>query len=206
MATRPIYDGSMSQADRRVVEAAQVGDERAWEEIYEFLRPPLLGYLRMRARSDAENLLGEVFLRLARSIHRFSGGMDDLKAYAMTIAVNLLRDEARRRAARPRLELVDPANIEWVGAASGGEAHSASAELEALDAGFASTIEPVFTELTQDQQEVLYLRFAGDLSVADTARALGRSEGAVKQLQHRAIERLRSVLSDRSDDLGRGTP
>lgn len=178
--------------DDGIIEAAKTGDEKAWSTLYDELHRPLLGYLRLRGTPDPENLLGEVFLRLARHLHRFRGDLSGLKAYAMTIAANLVRDTARRQAARPNLTLVDPSRMESV------EPHnrltSGSAESMVLGSAAFSNLRPLFALLTADQREVLYLRFIGDLSVEQTAKALGRSSGAIKQLQHRAIERLRDAM------------
>jgi RNA polymerase sigma-70 factor (ECF subfamily) len=177
-----------------VIEAAKTGNEKAWSTIYDVLHQPLLGYLRLRGSPDPENLLGEVFLRLARSIHRFEGDLSGLKAYAMTIAANLVRDAARRRAVRPNLALVDPARIARIEPQRqlGGK----SAESVVLESAALSDLRPLLDLLTPDQREVLYLRFIGDLSVGQAAEATGRSPGAIKQLQHRAIARLRDAIGD----------
>jgi len=184
--------------DSEIIEAAQEGEEKAWDAIYEYLHGPLLGFLRLRGAGDPENLLGEVFLRLARSIHRFRGDLGGLKAYAMTIAANLLRDQARRQAVRPKMTLFEPSSMESV--AYAGQLTADSAEDAVLDSVSFPALQPLFDLLTQDQREVLYLRFAADLSVAETAKALGRTSGAVKQLQHRAIERFRDAMRSDSDD------
>ena len=187
------------QPDSEIINAAQAGDEKAWDAIYEYLHGPLLGYLRLRDSSDPENLLGEVFLRLARSIHKFRGDLGGLKAYAMTIAANLLRDQARRRAVRPKMTLFEPSSMESV--AHTDRLIAASAEDVVLDSASFPGLQSLLGLLTQDQREVLYLRFVGDLSVAQTAKTMGRSSGAIKQLQHRSIERIRDAMRADSDDL-----
>ena len=178
--------------DSELIRAARAGDEQAWNAIYQHLHGPVLGYLRIRGADDPENLLGEVFLRMARGIHRFRGDLGGLKAYAMTTAANLLRDQARRQAVRPRLVLEEPAEIE--GASARRPGHAASAEEAALAAQGLTELEHLLDRLTVDQREVLYMRFVADLSLAETAKAMRRSTGAVKQLQHRALEVARDAL------------
>ncbi|NND84099.1 MAG: sigma-70 family RNA polymerase sigma factor [Acidimicrobiia bacterium] len=158
--------------------------------LYEHLHRPLLGYLRGKGARDPEDVLGEVFLRLARSISRFSGDLDQFRGYAFTIALNCVRDAARRRGARPDMVFVAPDHLPGTGGPS------ASAEDEALGGMALDSYREGFAELTPEQQQVLYLRIVADLSIDETAEMIGKSAGSVKQLQRRALERLRVLLSD----------
>jgi RNA polymerase sigma-70 factor (ECF subfamily) len=178
-----------------VVERARAGSEEAWGVIYDHLHRPLLGYLRFRAVGDPEDALGEVFLRLARSIGRFRGDIEALRRYAFTIAVNYLRDSARRRAARPDLTFLAPDDVEHAG--RGNSSVQLSAEDEALVTVNLNDLREAFGELTPDQRHVVYLRFVGDQSVAETAEAMGVSQGAVKQLQRRALRTMRETIQER---------
>jgi RNA polymerase sigma-70 factor (ECF subfamily) len=190
--------------DSEIIKAAQVGDDGAWNAIYDHLHGPLLGYFRMYGASDPENLLGEVFLRLARGINRFQGDLGGLKAYAMTTAANLLRDQVRRQAVRPKTAFLEPSTFEI--AANNGQLSTESAEEAVLASEAFLEFGQLLGSLTQDQREVLYLRFVADLSVAETARAMGRTSGAVKQLQHRAIATVRDTMPASAETLDRGTP
>jgi len=185
------------QSDEDIIEAARIGDERAWDHIFETLHRPLLGFFRLRGAADPENLLGETFLRLARNMHRFRGNLAGLKAYAMTVAANLLRDQARRNATRPRLAFFSPSDIETF---YPGPPADESTDTNPVSLDLGSKLQQLLNELTPDQRDVLYLRFVGDLSVAQTAKVLGRSTGAIKQLQHRAIENLRHALRGAPED------
>ena len=86
---------------KATLKAARAGDERAWESIYADLAPPLLGYLRAKRASNADDLLGEVMLQLVRDLPNFKGGKRDFRAWAFTIAHHRLLDERRREARRP---------------------------------------------------------------------------------------------------------
>lgn len=179
-----------ASGDDEVVARARAGDQEAWGIVYDRLHRPLLGYLRGRDCPDPENALGEVFLRLARSLGRFSGGMAGLRAYAFTVAQNYLRDLARARRTRLAITFLAPDAL----ADAGEGPPAASAEDDALGPLSLWSLRAAFAELTPEQRHVLYLRIVGDLSIEDTAKVVGKSRGAVKQLQHRAMDRLRALL------------
>lgn len=183
-------EGIGASGDDEAVARARTGDQDAWGILYDRLHRPLLGYLRARGCPDPENGLGEVFLRLARGLGRFSGGMAGLRAYAFTIAQNYLRDLARARRSRPAITFLAPDALADVG----GGSPAASAEDDALGTLSIWSLQAAFAELTPEQRHVLYLRIVGDLSIEDAAKVMGKSRGAVKQLQHRAMERLRALL------------
>ncbi|MBN2112640.1 MAG: sigma-70 family RNA polymerase sigma factor [Acidimicrobiia bacterium] len=184
--------------DDGLVAQAKAGNEQAWAALYEALHRPLLGYLRARGFADPEDALGEVFLRLARSLSHFDGGLDALRAYAFTIAQNLLRDSARASKARPRITFLLPDALTAAAAKDGRAA--ASAEEDALGGLDMSGLGEALAGLTPEQQHVLYLRVVGDQSIEETARAIGKSPGAVKQLHFRAMERLRRILRPSPSD------
>jgi RNA polymerase sigma factor (sigma-70 family) len=141
------------------------------------LAPAVLGYLRGQRVADPEDVLGEVFLQVARDIGRFNGDEDDLRRWVFSIAHNRAIDAHRRRARRP---VTEPGEVE---VAVGPPEEPVDPELvEAL-----STLSP-------DQREVVVLRFVGDLSLEDVAKMTGRKVGAVKALQHRALENLEKRL------------
>ena len=161
-------------ARRRIPTASSI------EEIFRHLGPVVLGYLRTGGAGDAEDLLGDVFLRVARGLARFQGDGDDLRRWVFTIAHHCLIDDHRRRtrerhflrrasrvqaAARPAAEPFDPA---------------------LLDA---------LARLTTEQREVVTLRFVADLSLEEVARITDRTSGAVKSLQHRALRTLAVLLT-----------
>jgi RNA polymerase sigma-70 factor (ECF subfamily) len=145
---------------------------------YRLLAPAVLGYLRAHAAPEPEDLLGEVFVQVARDIGRFRGGEEDLRRWVLTIARNRLIDDRRRRRVRPVSSGDEVPEVGW----------------EPLDgAGFDRELVEALQSLTPDQREVVVLRFVADLSLADVARITGRRAGAVKALQHRAL----AALSDR---------
>lgn len=161
------------------------------EQIYRALAPAVLGYLRAQRAPDAEDVLGEVFLQVARDLGRFKGDDDALRRWVFAIAHNRLLDARRRVARRP------------VSADRPVPEQTAPPPVEALDPALVEALD----DLTPDQREVVVLRFVADLSLADVAQLTRRRVGAVKALQHRALETLARRLStgpdgDRTDRTG----
>ncbi len=148
-------------------------------ESYEKLAPAVLGYLRAQRAPDPEDILGEVFLQVARDLPRFKGDDDALRRWVFSIAHNRLLDARRREARRPRL--VDRAVPEV----------AAPPPPEPIDPDLVAAL----AELTPDQREVVVLRFVADLPLADVAKITSRRTGAVKALQHRALDSLGRALS-----------
>lgn len=176
-----------------LIARAQRGDRGAWAVLFDALNGPLLNYLRARGARDPEDLLGEVFLRLARNLVRFDGDFQGLRAYSFTIAQNCLRDAARRSGVRPDTVFLTPEQVDGAALARN---TAASAEEEAMSTVALERYRECFADLTADQRHVLYLRVMADLSIEDTAEILGKTPGAVKQMQRRAIDRLRAALGD----------
>ncbi len=152
-------------------------------EAYEKLAPAVLGYLRAQRAPDPEDILGEVFLQVARDLPRFKGDDDALRRWVFSIAHNRLLDARRRETRRPRL--VDRAVPEV----------AAPPPPDLIDPDLVAAL----AELTPDQREVVVLRFVADLPLADVARITSRRTGAVKALQHRALESLGRTLAPSPD-------
>ena len=167
--------------DPRAVSApvAEVAGDRSLEQVYRSLAPAVLGYFRSKSAVDPEDLVGEVFVSVARGLHRFRGDSDDLRRWVFTIARRRWVDDIRRRTVRLR------------------RSHEELPGLPAADAP--SALDPdlvrALQRLTPLQREVVLLRFVADLPTNDVARILRRTEGAVKALQVRALAQLSQQLS-----------
>jgi RNA polymerase sigma-70 factor (ECF subfamily) len=167
----------------QVVAAAKAGGDWAWRELYRGYAPAVDRFLRARGVPDAEDLVGETFLRVVRHLDRFSGDEGDFRAWVFAIARNLVVDAARRNTRRPAE--ATPTGVLQSLAPAGDAEHEAMGTL-----GTAEAIR-ILSELTDDQRDVLLLRIIGDLSIAQVAEILGRREGAVKMLQARGLATLR---------------
>jgi RNA polymerase sigma-70 factor (ECF subfamily) len=168
---------------------ASRGDTAALRAIYEVLSPRICGYLRIRGADDPEGLTNEVFVKVLPRVAGVAGGFRGLRALAFTVAHGVLVDERRRHARQPTLHAYDPALDTRV---------QASAEQQALEHLGEGTALTLLELLPDDQRSVLLLRVLGDLTVDETARAIGRSPAAVKKTQTRALRTLRRLVdSDR---------
>ena len=163
----------------RPAEARIMGPaDRDAGEVYRRLAPSVLAYLRAQRVADPEDVLGEVFVHVARDLHRVRGDDDAVRRWVFTVARHRVVDEARRRSRRAA---VVPGPVPDV-AAEGAEPFDAVL-LQALNG------------LTPDQREVVVLRFVADLSLANVARITHRRVGAVKALQQRALTNLERAVS-----------
>lgn len=173
--------------DTRVVELvdrARSGDGAAFAELYDRYvdRVHAFVYRRVGDRHLAEDLTGDVFTRALKRLDTYTYTGQDPIAWLLVIARNRVHDHFR--SARFRLELTDAeAGLTVVADGHGPEG---SAERAAVIA----EVQRALRELKPDHAEVLHLRFIEDLSVAEAAEILGRKEGAVRALQHRALKSL----------------
>ena len=146
------------------------------------LRPllfPLRRYLRSQVGDAADDVVDEVLLAAWEHVGRFRGTESQFRSWIFTIAHHRVVDEHRRRREELSLDRVAsrPARDDT--------------EAEALSRVAEGELRRILASLPPAQRRVLLLRLVADLSVEQTAAVLGRSAGAVKALQHRAIEAAR---------------
>lgn len=159
-------------------------DERLFCAVYREFSPSVLSYLRSRNVEDPEGLTQEVFLALYPQLGRVCGGMKGAKSLVFSIAHARYVDEHRRRLKAPATTDYNPDTDPRC---------SDSAEDQLLAVEGASNVKELLETLQPDQQEVIALRVVADLSVETTADIMGKTPGAVKQLQRRALCRLRKL-------------
>lgn len=157
--------------------AAKSGDEEAWAAIYGDLICPITGYLNSHGVQESDDLAGEVFLQVARDLHRFDGEESSFRSWVFVIAHRRMIDW--RRAAMRRPILTEAVRYQPT---PGG-----NVEEEALEDLGLTNVEAILSDLTGDQREVLALRVIADLSLEGTAKSMGKTIGAVKALQRRAL-------------------
>jgi len=158
-------------------------DAGAWQDLFEryFRKMYNFAYVRTGDSHAAEEIAAEVFLAAARGIGRYRRTGAPISAWLYRIARNVTADYVDRRRRRPTVALED-ADVSHEGWAAGIE--------DAAD------IAREVASLTPEQQEVIALRFYSDCSLEEAAAAMGKSIGAVKLLQHRAIAALRKRLGE----------
>jgi RNA polymerase sigma-70 factor (ECF subfamily) len=170
-----------------LVAAAAAGEPGALRSIYETLAPRVLGYLRSHGSTDPEGLTQEVFLTLFHRLSDLSGGASGLRTFAFSLAHARVVDELRARQRQPVSVPYLPESDERA---------SDSAETVAVRTLGDEQALALVDHLNQGQREVVLLRVVAGLSLEETAAALGRSVGAVKQLQRRGLLALRSTAHD----------
>lgn len=168
-----------------VLLSAQGGSEEAWSRIYAALAGPLMAYATARGARDPADVVGDVFLELARRIREFEGSWDAFRGWAFLTASRRVIDAHRRSSRRPESLRADAPEL------PGGDL-----TVEAVERGLAADdARRLLAGLSKDQREVLLLRIYADLPAEEVARVTGRSIHAVKALQRRGLAALRRELS-----------
>lgn len=169
-----------------LVEAAQGGSVSAFERLYRAMASQVVSYLRWHRVSDPDGLTNDVFAQVHRKLRSFRGDEQGFRSWVFTIAHHRMIDDRRRSQRQP-----------FVAGEVEVEDHRAMGDVE--DDAFAilgsDHVRELLNVLSPDQRAVVLLRVVADLSVEDVAKILGKREGAVKALQHRAMGALRRHLS-----------
>lgn len=174
---------------RALVDLAKQGDSDAFGQLYDHYVTGIFRFIyhRVSSRQLAEDLTSETFVRGLRAIQRFNWQGKDFGAWLTTIARNLIADHYK--SSRSRLEVVTETVPEGATQASG-------PEHEVLSHISNEILFDAVKSLPAEQRDCILMRFMQGLSIAQTAAALGRSEGAVKQLQLRAVRSLAKTLPE----------
>jgi RNA polymerase sigma-70 factor (ECF subfamily) len=172
-----------------LVELARGGDADAFGLLYDHYQPSIYRFLYYRTRSVvvAEDLTSETFFRALRNMASFRWQGKDFGAWLMTIARNLATDHFK--AGRTRLEMTTEDMGQHDDATDGPE----TAVLASLTN---EILLEALTELPNEQKDCLVMRFLQGMSIAETAQVLGRSEGAIKQLQLRGVRNLAKLMPE----------
>ncbi|MGW7417168.1 ECF subfamily RNA polymerase sigma factor, BldN family [Streptomyces sp. NPDC054863] len=185
---RPTADSDSARM-MDLVERAQGGEAEAFGRLYDQYSDTVYRYIyyRVGGKATAEDLTSETFLRALRRISTFTWQGRDFGAWLVTIARNLVADHFKSSRFRLEVttgEMLDANEVERSPEDSVLESLSNAALLEAV------------RKLNPQQQECVTLRFLQGLSVAETARVMGKNEGAIKTLQYRAVRTLARLLPD----------
>jgi RNA polymerase sigma-70 factor (ECF subfamily) len=180
-----------------LVTLAQQGDGEAFGQIYDCYVDSVYRYLYYRVGSPqlAEDLTSETFVRALRRIDSFQWQGKDIGAWFVTIARNLVTDHFKSSRFRLEVSTGDILEAARAGSANQGGSNPGTEEI-VLDHLRNAELLGAVKQLKADQQECIVLRFLQGLSVAETADVMGRSEGAIKQLQLRAVRGLAKLVSE----------
>lgn len=169
-----------------LLKRAKAYDAAALTELYDRYAPRMYAYIYRRVSDAAlaEDLTGDLFLRVLRAIRNERVWKDSFAAWLYRIAHNLVVDHYRRQPPMPSLSL-DEALV----------APKDDPDAAVENALSRERLQAALGRLTPEQQEVLALRFGEGLTARETAQIVGKTTGAVEALQHRAMASLRRLLA-----------
>lgn len=188
-------DGAQDwEPERKIIESAQTGDLDALSVLYDSHINQVYRFALARLGNvhDAEDVAEEIFLKMLAGLPAYQWRKVPFAAWLMRIARNEVINFTRRNGRRsldtelPE-ELVDKKN---------GDPAEATEKQMALE-----DLRKAVTLLSEAQRDVIILRFASGLSVADTAKALGKRENNVKVLQHKGMLRLQVLMTPKYPEL-----
>ena len=186
-STEPLPARESTEHVRELVARGQEGDRDALEELYLIHFDRIYSYLHVSVgnRHDAEDLTTQTFLKMLEKIGSFKWQSAPFSAWLFRIAHNLAMDHFRaRRRWQPEEEVPEPPGEE-----------EPSAELVAMQTIGRESMLKLIDHLSPEQQQVLTLKFVFNLPNAEVASILGKTEGAIKSLQHRALVSLQKQIA-----------
>ncbi|MDD5590690.1 MAG: sigma-70 family RNA polymerase sigma factor [Dehalococcoidales bacterium] len=174
------------QDEESLVQRAKQNDQEAFTQLYEKYFDKIYRYVSLKIgdRMEAEDITQQVFLKAIKSISSFKWKGFPFSSWLFRIAHNQVVDYLRKKTKRETVAL-----DETLLASDDDPQLAFERKLNIEQLAMATK------KLTPAQQEVISLRFAGDLPIAQVAKAMGRSEGAIKALQHSAVLALRKELT-----------
>ena len=162
----------------------QAAGASVFSVVYRTYASQVLGYLSARGVEDPEAAMQEVFLSVLPRLDTIHGGAAGLRTFIFSVAHARMVDDHRRQSRTPARLPFEP-ELD--------QREDSSAESDALERISPREVMGLLDGLPQDQREVLALRLVAGLTVEQTAEAMGKSAGAVKQLQRRALGKLREL-------------
>jgi len=175
------------QDEESLVRQAKENDEAALTKLYEENFDKIYRYivLKIGDRTEAEDMTQQVFLKAFKSISSYRLKGSPFSSWLFRIAHNQMVDYWRKKSKRATVPLEES----LVGSSNSNPGSEAERKMD-IENLVAAT-----KQLTSLQREVVSLRFAGGLSLAEVAKTLGKSEGAIKALQHSAVVSLRKIMA-----------
>lgn len=154
-------------------------DTQAWAGLYDALSSDLKAFARRIGSTDPDNIVGETMLNIVRDIDSFNGSTGDIRPWAFRITRHRVIDAARRQKRRPD-EVVLNENV-----------HDAISYIDPTGNIDMTQLAHALEQLTMEQRETLWLRYALDFSLETTAEIMGTTPDAVASMAYRALSRLR---------------
>ena len=160
-------------------------DPDALTEIHDTYYVPIFRYISLRVgdHHTAEDLRSEVFMRLLHALRDKTAPQKTLRGWLYSVASRVVKDHYRKKYRVQHTELDDsfPSDL-------------AEPDQEVERQMTQENLQNAMRDLTEDQQNVLALRFGYDMSIREVAETMGKSEGSIKMLQARAVATLSRIL------------
>jgi RNA polymerase sigma-70 factor, ECF subfamily len=193
----------MTEEEKVLIESAQNGDSAAFGQLYDRYAERIYRFIFLKTghKGDSEDLLHEVFLAGWRTIGSYElRGNIPFTSWLYRIAGNRVIDWYRTRKGTASLDELMESNTLPIELASTGHAGL----LEALDRGFAmDAVMRGIRSLNETEQSVLLMRYVEDLSPEEVGHATGKTAGAVRLIQHRALLKLKKLLAVQNEQFTR---
>lgn len=181
----------MLDNENNLIKQAQKGEVGSFGHLYDHYLPPIFRYvfLKVGNKQDAEDLTHEVFLSAWQNLGDYRPQGHPFSSWLYQIAHNRVIDHYRTKKSHLDLEMVDESFVRL--------ASTTERDLDlAMDMG---KVMVAIKKLKEDQQDVLLMRFVEDLSHKEIAEIIGKNEGAVRLIQHRALAELRESLGSKEE-------
>lgn len=189
MSGRADKIGAIGTPEEQLIAGAREGNREAFAQLYELHVDRVYRYVlaRLRNQADAEDVTSEVFIKAMKGLRSYRPKGSPIIAWLVRIAHNEAMNYVKKRARHPEAPLVEV----------GGSDDPAKTALTQATLGEVSR---AMEDLTDLQRQILRLRFAAELSIAETGKIMNRDEGAVKFLQFSALRALRRILDRQESD------
>lgn len=178
----------MRETEEKLIQNAKGGDAASFGTLYDLYMPRIYRFvfLRTHHKEDAEDLTHQIFVSAWQNLGRYESRGFPFSSWLYRIATNAVIDHYRTAKTHSPLETI-PEEI-LAKPSEMGEAVDTAIDLH--------RVRVMLTKLEPEQQNVLLMKFVDDMSNKEVAEALGKSEGAVRVIQHRAIKKLRELNTE----------
>ena len=178
----------MLDAEQQLIRKAQRGEAESFGALYDHYLPKIYRYIlaKVNHRQVCEDIAHEVFLRAWKNIGEFQERGFPFSSWLYRIARNQVIDHYRLQKNTVSLDRIDSDLVRFTDSPE-----------TAADVRIAwEKVRSVMRHLTEDEQDVIVMRFVSDLAPKEIAEVLGKSEGAVRVIQHRAIQALKELMKE----------